>query len=67
MRTLAEHHWSAEMLLTFSIIAGLTIGGLLGWGVGMTTDNIGAGISIGVLIGLVAGLSIGILVSDRNE
>ena len=67
MKTMAEHHWSGDTLLTVSIIAGLLLGAGAGWLYGINMQNIGLGVTIGATVGLILGLIAGVFLSDRSE
>ena len=67
MKTLAEHHWSAETILVGLVVIGLAIGSVAGLIIGSFIDNIGVGISLGALGGLIIGIIAGVMISDREE
>lgn len=67
MKTLAEHHWSGDTLMMFSVVAGMLLGAGVGWVLGISFGNIGLGVTIGATAGLIIGLIGGIFLSDRAE
>jgi hypothetical protein len=67
MKAMAEHHWSGDTMLFFSIALGLIVGAMGGWLLGASMNNLGMGLTIGTTAGLVIGLAAGIFLSDREE
>ena len=67
MKVLAGHHFSPETLLPISILACLLLGVVAGFIIGTTLNNIGAGISLGALFGLICGIAGGVFLSGRAE
>ncbi len=67
MKAMAEHHLSGDTMLFISIGIGLAVGGIGGWLLGTSMNNMGMGLTIGATAGLVIGLAAGIFLSDREE
>ena len=67
MKTLAEHHWSAETILGGFTVLGILVGAIVGYLAGMAIQNVGAAIPLGALVGLIVGLIVGMKVSANAE
>ena len=57
MKTADQHHISAEVMLTSFVVAGLAVGLVVGFVLGTQIHNIGMGLSLGALAGLIIGVA----------
>jgi len=67
MKTAGQHHLSEEVMLTSFVVGGLAIGLGAGYLFGTQIDNIGMGLSLGALAGLIIGVIGGVFISDRRD
>lgn len=67
MKVLAGFHLSPEALLPIGIVAGILLGVVIGGLLGYIMDNLGVGISLCAIIGLLAGIGAGEYFEAHSE